>query len=401
MSDAGKPSGEGAVEKGGRVETIRIAAGEAGMRLDRWMKAHFPEVGHVYLQKLLRTGQVRLNGKRVEANARVEAEDEVRVPAVVRLPPKTKGNEPSLRPPMGVSKADRDLIEKMILFEDDDVVVLNKPFGIAVQGGTGTKRHIDGILAGMADRFGDRPRLVHRLDRDTTGVLLVAKTRQAAAKLGRIFQTRSAAKTYWALVKGVPRPGQGKIEAALVKASGPDGDRVRKALPGEQDKAMHATTHYSVIDTVAHKAAWVSLKPVTGRQHQLRAHMDLIGHPIVGDSKYPGGLELPAENMEPKLHLHARRLIIPHPNGRTKIDVTAPLPSHMQATWTLLGLDPNKFQPADEPVDRDEREERPARPQRQDRPSRHERNIRDERTARRERQNRQVRRAPSRPRGKR
>jgi 23S rRNA pseudouridine955/2504/2580 synthase len=225
------------------------------------------------------------------------------------------------------------------------VLVLNKPFGIAVQGGTGTKRHIDGILAGMADRFGDRPRLVHRLDRDTTGVLLVAKTRDGAAKLGRIFQTRSAAKTYWALVKGIPRPPQGRIEAALVKAAGPDGDRVRKAAPGEQDKAMHATTHYSVIDRVGQKAAWVSLKPVTGRQHQLRAHMELIGHPIVGDNKYEGGLDLPAEEIEPKLHLHARRLVLPHPaGGGAKIDVTAPLPEHMLRTWDLLGLDPNRFQ---------------------------------------------------------
>ena len=223
-------------------------------------------------------------------------------------------------------------------------LVLNKPFGIAVQGGTGTKRHIDGMLAGMADRFGDRPRLVHRLDRDTTGVLLVAKHRDAAAKLGRVFQTRSAAKTYWALVKGVPKPPQGKVEAALVKAAGPDGDRVRKALPGEQDKAMHATTHYSVIDRVAHKAAWVSLKPVTGRQHQLRAHMALIGNPIVGDNKYEGDKVLADSGIEAKLHLHARRLVIPHPvAGAAKIDVTAPLPEHMRKTWELLGLDARRF----------------------------------------------------------
>ena len=161
--------------------------------------------------------------------------------------------------------------------------------------------------------------------------------------LGRIFQTRSAAKTYWALVKGVPRPHQGKVEAALVKAAGPDGDRVRKALPGEQDKAMHATTHYSVIDRVGQKAAWVSLKPVTGRQHQLRAHMDVIGHPIVGDNKYEGGLILPVEEIEPKLHLHARRLVLPHPAGGDKIDVSAPLPEHMLRTWDLLGLDPNRY----------------------------------------------------------
>ena len=322
------------------VETIEVARGEGGQRLDRWFRVHFPDVGYSYLQKLLRSGQVRIDGKRVQANARVEAGQQVRVPAVVRQPAKAR---PSLVPPLGLSKGDRDLIEGMILFEDECVLVLNKPYGIAVQGGTGTTRHIDGLLAGMADRFGDRPRLVHRLDRDTTGVLLVAKSRDAAAKLGRVFQTRSAAKTYWALVKGVPKPPQGKVEAPLVKAAGPDGDRVRKALPGEQAKAMHATTHYSVIDRVAHKAAWVSLKPVTGRQHQLRAHMALIGNPIVGDNKYEGDKVLADSGIEAKLHLHARRIVIPHPAGAANIDVTAPLPEHMRKTWELLGLDARRF----------------------------------------------------------
>ncbi|HEX5998213.1 MAG TPA: RluA family pseudouridine synthase [Hyphomicrobiaceae bacterium] len=324
------------------VETIEVARDEAGLRLDRWFRVHFPEVGYSYLQKLLRSGQVRVDSKRVTANSRLEPGQQVRVPAVVRQPPKDK---PSVVPPMGLSKADRDLIERAILHEDEHVMVLNKPFGIAVQGGTGTRRHIDGLLAGMADRFGGRPRLVHRLDRDTTGVLLVAKTRDAAARLGRIFQTRSAAKTYWALVKGVPKPPQGRIEAALVKAAGPDGeDRVRKAQPGEQEKAMHATTHYSVIDRVAHKAAWVSLKPVTGRQHQLRAHMALIGHPIIGDNKYEGDTALADSGIEMKLHLHARRLVIPHPiPGEPKIDISAPLPEHMKKTWELLGLDAARF----------------------------------------------------------
>jgi len=324
-----------------RVQTIKVKTDEAGLRLDRWFRLRFPDVGYVYLQKLLRTGQVRVDSKRVAANARLEAGSEVRVPKIVQAAPKKAA--PSLKPPMGLSKADRDRIEKMILFEDDHILVLNKPFGLAVQGGTGTTRHIDGMLAGMADRFGERPRLVHRLDRDTTGVLLVAKHRDAAAKLGRIFQTRSAAKTYWALVKGVPRPHQGKIEAPLVKAAGPDGDRVRKALPGEQVEAMHATTHYSVIDRLANKAAWVSLKPVTGRQHQLRAHMALIGHPIVGDNKYGGDENLPAEQIENKLHLHARRLVLPHPFTGGKIDITAPLPDHMKRTWELLGLDAEKY----------------------------------------------------------
>ena len=325
-----------------KVESIRVAPGEADMRLDRWFRVHFPEVGYTYLQKLLRSGQVRVNSKRAQANDRLEPGFEIRVPAIVRQP---KSNGTGLKPPPGLSKGDRDTIEKMIIYEDDHVLVLNKPFGLAVQGGTGTKKHIDGMLAGMADRFGgERPRLVHRIDRDTTGILLVAKTRDAAAKLGRTFQTRSAAKTYWALVKGVPKPPQGKIEAALVKAAGPDGDRVRKALPGEQDKAMHATTHYSVIDRAAHKVSWVSLKPVTGRQHQLRAHMHMIGHPIVGDNKYEGDVHMPAENMDMKLHLHARRLIIPHPITKAKIDVTAPLPPHIKAGFELLGFDETKFE---------------------------------------------------------
>jgi 23S rRNA pseudouridine955/2504/2580 synthase len=323
------------------VETILVKDDEDGLRLDRWFRLHFPDVGYTYLQKLLRSGQVRVDSRRAQANVRLAAGQQVRVPQVVRSGTPSR---PSPSPPLGLSKADRDFIERLILFEDEHVLVLDKPFGIAVQGGTGTKRHIDGLLAGMTDRFGDRPRLVHRLDRDTTGVLLVAKHRQAAAKLGRIFQTRSAAKTYWALVKGVPRPAQGKVEAALVKAAGPDGDRVRKAEPGEQELAMHATTHYAVIDRVAHKVAWVSLKPVTGRQHQLRAHMALIGHPIVGDGKYQGDQVLADSGIEPKLHLHARRLVLPHPvAGQATIDVTAPLPPHMRKTWELLGLDANRF----------------------------------------------------------
>jgi 23S rRNA pseudouridine955/2504/2580 synthase len=323
------------------IETINVLPSEAGLRLDRWFKVHYPDVGYGFLQKLLRSGQVRINSKRVEANTRLEAGNEIRVPRSAREKPKASvpGEYTA-----GSLRADRQQIEGMILHEDEHLFILNKPFGLAVQGGSGTTRHIDGILAGMVDRFGDRPRLVHRLDRDTTGVLLIAKHRQAAAKLGRTFQTRSAAKTYWALVRGVPAPRQGRIEAALVKATTPEGDRVRKAEPGEQEVAMHATTHYNVIDRIAHKAAWVSLKPVTGRQHQLRAHMALIGHPIIGDNKYKGDTTEFAGALVQKLHLHARRLIIPHPifEGVT-VDVTAPLPSHMLATWEQCGLDANRF----------------------------------------------------------
>lgn len=314
------------------------------MRVDRWLKAHVPSLPHSLVQKLLRTGQIKVNGARAKADKRLDKGDEVTVRRLAAL--MQQGEEPqaspSLRAPLGVSKADRNFIESLILFEDDELLVLNKPYGIAVQGGTKTKRHIDGMLAGMEDRFHDRPRLVHRLDRDTSGVLLVAKTRSAASRFGKLFQTRSVQKIYWALTKGIPRPAQGKVDAALVKASGPDGDRVRKARPGEQETAQSAITHYSVIEQAGSKLAWVSLKPVTGRQHQLRAHMAIIGTPIVGDQKYEGDKNLPVEGLDMKLHLHARRLILPRGQGEA-LDVSAPLPDHMQASWSLLGLDAERY----------------------------------------------------------
>jgi 23S rRNA pseudouridine955/2504/2580 synthase len=322
----------------------RIKPADEGMRLDRWIKANFPTLPHSLLQKLLRTGQVRVNGGRAKPDRRLEAGDEIKVRHLVTSSADGQAAErkPSLTPPPGLSKADRDFIERMILFEDEELMVLNKPFGIAVQGGTRTRRHIDGILAGMEDRFGDRPRLVHRLDRDTSGVLLVAKTRQAASRFGKLFQTRSVHKIYWGLLKGIPKPPQGKIDAALVKASGPDGDRVRKARPGEQETAQSAVTHYSVIEKVGSRLSWVSLKPVTGRQHQLRAHMAILGTPIIGDQKYEGDRNLPVEGLEMKLHLHARRLILPRGKG-APLDISAPLPDHMMKSWGLLGLDPERF----------------------------------------------------------
>ena len=321
------------------VEQITVEAGEAGMRLDRWFKTHFPGLGFGHLQKLLRSGQIRVDGGRVKADTRVEPGQMVRVPP---LEVDKKGESPltghSIR-----NQGDADVLAKMLIHEDPKVFVFNKPAGLAVQGGSGVTRNVDDMLEAWRSQKGEKPRLVHRLDRDTSGVLVVARTRLAAMKLSESFRARETKKTYWALVKGVPKPPQGKVEAALVKAAGPDGDRVRKALPGEQAKAMHATTHYSVIDRVAHKAAWVSLKPVTGRQHQLRAHMALIGNPIVGDNKYDGDKVLADSGIEAKLHLHARRIVIPHPAGAANIDVTAPLPEHMRRTWELLGLDARRF----------------------------------------------------------
>lgn len=324
------------------IEKRSVRADDDGLRLDRWLKKNYPALPHTLVQKLVRTGQVRVDGSRMKADARLVQGQEVRVPTHFTTPPADL-IAPSLRPPPGLSKADRDFIESMIVFETDRMFVLNKPFGIAVQGGTNTKRHIDGILAGMADRFGgERPRLVHRLDRDTTGVLVVAKDRQTAARLGRLFQTRAVQKIYWALTAGLPKPLQGKVEAPLVKAAGPDGDRVRKARPGEQALAQHATTHYAVIDRLASTIAWVSLKPVTGRQHQLRAHMDILGTPIVGDQKYGTSGNLPVEGLENKLHLHARRIGIKDA-VLGNIDITAPLPTHMQNSFEILGFNANRY----------------------------------------------------------
>jgi 23S rRNA pseudouridine955/2504/2580 synthase len=227
----------------------------------------------------------------------------------------------------------------MLLHEDDQVFVFNKPAGLAVQGGSGLSRHVDGMLEAFRDKKGQKPRLVHRLDRDTSGVLVVARTRLAASKLAAAFRTRSTRKIYWALVKGVPKPKQGRISTWLARGEGEESERMTIVRHGE-DEASHAVSLYSVVEQAGQKFAWLSMRPVTGRTHQLRAHAAHIGHPIIGDPKYftadqnwdfPGGVQ-------DRLHLHARRIVIPHPAGGT-LDVTAPLPQHMQQSWNLLGFD--------------------------------------------------------------
>jgi len=222
--------------------------------------------------------------------------------------------------------------------------VLNKPMGLAVQGGSGMVKHVDGMLEALQTRDGQRPRLVHRLDRDTAGCLLVAKTRFAAAALAKTFRTRSARKIYWALVAGVPKPRQGRISTFLAKDEREEESLMRIAKHGEEG-ASHAVTYYAVVETAAQQLAWVSLKPVTGRTHQLRAHMAHIGHPIIGDAKYfhRENWELP-RGLQNKLHLLARRIVVPHPRGGT-IDITAPLPPHMEQSWNLLGLDASRYDP--------------------------------------------------------
>ena len=315
-----------------------VSAEEAGMRLDRWFKLHFPQVTFAYLNKLTRTGQVRVGAGRCKTNTRLEADQEIRVPPLAfdtRPADTPKADVPPLTP------TERRLFDSMVMHEDRDIFVLNKPSGFAVQGGSKTHHHLDGLLMGLGVELGERPLLVHRLDRDTSGVIVIAKRRSVAAALGKLFATRAVKKTYWAIVRGVPKPAQGRIEVALVKAKGPDGDRMRASLEGEEDDEQRAVTHYSVIDKASDIAAWVSLKPVTGRQHQLRAHMAHIGTPIMGDEKY-GGLDGMPEGMPRRLHLHARRIVFPHPRDGI-IDISAPMPDHMLTSFALLGFDATRF----------------------------------------------------------
>jgi 23S rRNA pseudouridine955/2504/2580 synthase len=312
------------------VETVRVGSDEAGMRVDRFLEARFPGLSFSHIQRIIRKGELRVDGRRAQSKQRLTAGQTVRIPPV-RMEAK----------PLAAHGTDADaktFLASLTLYQDADVLVLNKPMGLAVQGGSGTRRHLDGMLDVLRDAKGQRPRLVHRLDKDTAGCLLVAKTRFAAAALGKTFRSRSARKTYWAVVAGVPKPRQGRVSTYLAKEERADDSVMRIAQHGEEG-ASHAVTYYAVVETAARNLAWVSLKPVTGRTHQLRAHMAHIGHPIVGDAKYfsKENWELPG-GIQNRLHLLARRIVVPHPRGGT-IDVTAPLPPHMQQTWNVLGFD--------------------------------------------------------------
>ncbi len=341
------------------VQTFEVGEDEEGMRLDRWFKRRIPMLSLSHLNKIVRTGEVRVDGARVKTATRLAKGQSVRVPPL-------KLAEPAAPPPE-ISATDARALKDMILYEDRDLLVLDKPFGLAVQGGSGTTQHIDGMLASMPNEHGGRPVLVHRLDRDTSGVLLVAKTRSIAADLGEIFRSRQARKIYWALVEGVPKPAQGRISLYLAKGpgmedkrsgrseAGPHGklEKMRIAKHGDED-ARHSVTYCTIVDKVAPRLAWLSMKPVTGRTHQLCAHAEAIGHPIIGDPKYgttkandprrKDPLRAIPDAIERKLHLLARRLILPHPRGGT-LDVTAPLPPHMQHAFDLFGFDVKRYDP--------------------------------------------------------
>ncbi len=320
--------------------TRKVDADEAGMRLDRWFKLHYSGLAFGQLQKLLRSGQIRINSGRVKSDTRIATGQLIRIPPMLnRLGKQNSGKfGKHLTSNTIRDRHDVDVLQAMLLHEDDKVLVFDKPAGLAVQGGSGLNRHIDKMLESMRSKKGEKPRLVHRLDRETSGVLVVAKTRGAAAALTKSFRHRETQKTYWAICKGVPRKKQGGISEYMVKEHTADGDRMRIARHGERG-ADHSQTNYRVVEQSGQNLSWLELQPISGRTHQLRVHTAHIGFPIIGDSKYfnienwalPGGIQN-------RLHLHARNIKIPHPSGGM-LDITAPLPQHMVQTFNLLGFE--------------------------------------------------------------
>lgn len=314
------------------VQARTVAESEDGIRLDRWFKRHFPALNHGRLEKLLRTGQIRLDGARAKANTRLEAGQTIRVP-----PLDTEAPAPVVRlTAPRVSDADIDALHEAILYMDDDVIALNKAPGLAVQGGTGTHRHLDGMLDVLRFDATDRPRLVHRLDRDTSGVILLARTVRAAAELAAAFKAKTARKVYWALVAGSPRPRDGVVDLALDKQAGPRGERV----VADEDEGQTAITNYRTVDYAGGKVTWLVMEPLTGRTHQLRVHAAALGTPIVGDTKYGSrdALAVGGDGIAKGLQLHARAIRLPRPGGDV-LEVVAPLPPHMTMAWRFFGFD--------------------------------------------------------------
>ncbi|MGY6409761.1 MAG: RluA family pseudouridine synthase [Alkalilacustris sp.] len=325
-----------------RVQTLVVGPEEGEQRLDRWLRRRFPQLGQGLIEKMCRKGELRLDGARVKASDRVQAGQ------AVRVPPIPEGEAP-LPAPAEPGAVDAEMIQAAVLWKDAHIIALNKPPGLPSQGGSGLgSRHVDGLSPALRFGYKERPVLVHRLDKDTSGVLLLARTERVARRLGAAFRARETRKIYWAVVAGVPSPRMGTIRYGLVKAGGRGDERMRCILPdavATTEGAKRATTDYAVLEALGGRAAWVALVPITGRTHQLRAHMAELGHPIVGDGKYartgqdnPGdgwGMSLGGE-ISRKLHLHARMIRFVHPVTGETVTLTAPLPAHMARTFAAM-----------------------------------------------------------------
>ncbi|HEY0901582.1 MAG TPA: RluA family pseudouridine synthase [Micavibrio sp.] len=315
------------------VQQLTVADDDDGQRLDRWLKKVMPGVPYALLQKLMRTGQVRVNGKRAKAETRLESGQTVRIPPLdVKTGDKT-GNH------FTADEGDRKYLENMVIYDDGDLLALNKPYGIAVQGGSGIRRHIDGLLDLMTSKKGVKPRLVHRLDRDTSGVLLVARSLKMAQAMGAMFSGRDIRKYYWALTVPVPEVADGTIRMALNKGEG----RYKDMMVVDEVDGKKATTEFRILDRAGRKAAFVAFWPRTGRTHQIRVHAASgLGCPIYGDEKYGGDVpDLDDLQLSGRLHLHARRVIFPHPLTGKMIDIIAPLPDDMRKSFQTFNFDYN------------------------------------------------------------
>lgn len=320
------------------VRQFTVSEDDDGIRLDRWFKRNLPQVGFATVSRWARTGQIRVDGKRVKPEDRLATGQVLRVPPGGEDAPAARTSAPRARTlsPEQIAEA-----KAMVIRETPSAIVLNKPPGLATQGGSKTTKHVDGLLdAFVTDDKTPRPRLVHRLDKDTSGVLLIARTPGSAASFSKRFASRSARKVYWALVVGKPQLAEGVIDAPLAKQPGTGGEKMHI----DEENGQAAKTRYRVVDSAGQRAAWVELEPLTGRTHQLRVHMAAIGHPIVGDGKYGGPNAFLTGAVSRKMHLHARRLIISEPKvgegSGGKLDVTAELPPHFAMSMEVLGFDP-------------------------------------------------------------
>lgn len=330
------------------VQHRQVGTDEDGMRLDRWFRLHFPDLRHGMLEKYLRKGHIRVNGGRVKSASRLSAGQQVRVPplgdhsSVNDQPSSSHGRRETA--PISAQQHERNLSElrQMVVFEDTDLLVLNKPHGLAVQGGTNTRHHVDGMLASWGHESASedaRPRLVHRLDRDTAGILILAKTRDAATKLGAAFQQHRIDKTYWALTVKTPNPREGRIKLPIAKRMVRVGDdEMERMIPAEGEDAKQAYTDFQTIDDANGGVAFVVLRPLTGRTHQLRVHCAAMGTPIVGDGKY-GGPESKIDGLSAKLHLFCRSMRIAHPRTGAMITFTAPPSGHIRESWKFFGFE--------------------------------------------------------------
>ncbi len=319
-------------------EIRTIDADDDGIRLDRWFKRHYPHVTHVLLEKLLRKGEVRLDGKRAKAADRIAAGQAMRLPPQVVHAKDMRPEKPVAETKHPLATKDMGSLADRILYMDKQVIVIDKPPGLATQGGSGLTKHVDGMLDSLQYEKPTRPKLVHRLDRDTSGVLVIARTAQAASGLSASLALRDTSKIYWALTRGVPKQKYGVIKGALAK-EGVRGKDERMAVSDEED-AKSALTEYAVMGTAGTEFAWVAARPITGRTHQIRVHLASLGTPIVGDFKYGGTDSRGRGDIADKLHLHARSIDIGRPDGG-RLQATAPLSPHMVKSWTLLGFDPD------------------------------------------------------------